>query len=185
MTATTNKFNIFCSPLPQQCKHHQPLPIFSVTIAVTIGSRTHSLTTLNNEQECIPVGYVPPTHYHITKWGNLPDRDPLDRDLPPDKDPHRQRPPSQTETSQTETPRQRPPGQRPPDRDPQTETPWTEIPWTEIPLDRDLSSEQRPLLWTETPPLDRDPPGQRPPCHVNCDACWDRDPASEQNDTLV
>ena len=43
------------------------------------------------------------------------------------------------------------------------------LPYTGVclrdPLDRDLP-----------PPGDRDlPPGQRPPCHVTCGACWDRD----------
>ena len=61
-------------------------------------------------QECIPVGCVPPIHYHM---GGLPDRDSLDRD-PLDRD----------------LPGQRSPGQRPP---------WTETSWTETPpsLDRD------------------------------------------------
>ena len=86
-----------------------------------------------------------------------------------------------------------------------TETPWTEtpltetpgtatlfhgrrsLPWTETPsMDRDSppwtetpSMDRDPPPWTETPgqrhPLDRDPHGQRPPGHVTCDACWDRE----------
>ena len=105
------------------------------------------MTFLHFQQECIPVGCVPPTHYHM---GGLclgvpqtpPGRDLLDRD------------------PQTETPRQRtpwtmtsPPGQRPQplDRDP---TPWTETP----------SPRQRPHL------LDRYPP------HLDRDAHLDRDP---------
>ena len=92
--------------------------------------------------------------------GGSPDRDPsgqrppLDRD-PPDRDPWTETP--WTETLQIETP--------------WTETPWTETPWTETPLDRDHLDRSPPDRdpWTETP-------RQRPPCHVTCDTCWDRDP---------
>ena len=37
---------------------------------------------------------------------------------------------------------------------------------------------------TETPP-DRDPPGQRPPGHVTCGACWDRTPPSNPVNRII
>ena len=53
-----------------------------------------------------------------------------------------------------------------PDRDPLDRDP--------LPLDRD------PLPLNRNPPGQRPPVqrplGQRPPCHVICDACWDRTP---------
>ena len=88
----------------------------------------------NNQQECIPVGCVPPARYRM---GGSPCQRPPWTETPWTEIP-------QTETSWTETPWT---------ETPQTETswdgdPWTGTPWTETP-DRDL--------W------DRDPPGQRPP----------------------
>ena len=78
------------------------------------------------EQECIPVGCIPPTHYHM---GGLHDRDPPDRD-PLNRDPFTETPQQSpwTETPWIETlphrdPRQRHPGQRPPDRDPPRQRP--------------------------------------------------------------
>ena len=124
------------------------------------------------QQECIPAGCVPPTRYR-TKGGRgrgLPNRDPLDRDLPwtetlpLDREPPWTETPlgqrsTWTETPQTETPRQRPPGQRPP--------------WTEITLDRDHPGQRPP--WTETPWI-KTPPWTETPVHVTCGAWWDRDP---------
>ena len=71
----------------------------------------------------------------------------------------------------TETPL---PGQRPPsvDRDPlHGQRP---PPGTETPLPGQTSPRQR-TPWTETPWTETSP-GQRPPGHVTCDACWHRDP---------
>ena len=84
------------------------------------------------KQECIPVGCVPPTHYHTGGLclGALP----FSPEDPPGQRPPGQRP-NWTETPQTETaldrdrPGQRPPRQRHPGQI--TETPWTETPWTE------------------------------------------------------
>ena len=80
-----------------------------------------------NEQECIPVGCVPPTRYRTTgsMSGGLPgqrppDRDPLDREPPWTDTPW-------IETPQTKTPLQRPPRQRP---SPGQRPPWTETPWS-------------------------------------------------------
>ena len=95
------------------------------------------------EQECIPVGCIPPAHYHTggSPWDppgqrppwtsrDPPNRDPppLDRDPPPpDRDPSGQKLP-RTETHPW---KQIPPGQRPAVQGPRcTETPWTENPWS-------------------------------------------------------
>ena len=95
-------------------------------------------------EECIPVGCVPPALYHsgvsLTE-SSRGQRPPLDTDPLLD----------------TEPPDIYPPGQRPPYRD---LLPWTEIllPWIETP-----SPGQRPL-WTKKTPVDRQTDVKILPC---------------------
>ena len=91
------------------------------------------------QQECIPVGCVPPAHY-CTGW--CPWQTPLDRN-PLDRDPPGQRP------LWTETPHS--PGKRPPRHRPPKQIPWTKTTQTETALDRDLQTET-PLTETENLP---------------------------------
>ena len=123
-----------------------------------------------NQQECIPVGCVPPALY---RTGGLPNRDPPDRDppgqrpcwketpLPPDRDP-----PGQTPRTETPLWTETPPGQAPLERDPPTETPWTVCdrqrpPGQRILLDRDPPDRDPRVMWpvvhagTETPPREQ------------------------------
>ena len=109
------------------------------------------------QQECIPVGCVPPARCRtgVSPWQRPMDRDPMDRD------------------PKTETPLDRDPLDRDLlNRDPCTETPCTETPWTGTPPGQRLPYTETPwteTLQTETPdrdPLDRDPPGPRPIPHV-------------------
>ena len=83
---------------------------------------------LHFEQECIPIGCLPPEHNRMrgVSLTDPPDRDPLDRDLPGQRSPW-------TETPWTEIL----PDRDPLDRESQTETPWTETCWTETFLDTD------------------------------------------------
>ena len=129
------------------------------TIQNNVAVRMHECKVFFQErQECIPVGCVPQTCYHmgVSVWGDLclgvslsggslsgglPNRDPPDRDLP------------WTETLLDRDSLDRyATGQRPPDRDLPlyrdrhpwtetswigiscTETPWTQTPWTQTPL---------------------------------------------------
>ena len=125
-----------------------PLPLDRSSgrvLNIHISVRRNVRTNVVYKQECIPVGCVLFTLYHIegSHW---------------------------TKTLWTETPRQRPPGQRPPGQTPLDRgtlglrpppigqrPPWTKTPQTEaetISLDKDSLDREPPGLrhpWTETP----------------------------------
>ena len=152
-----------------------PLPE-GPTLTVTPPGGRNEITKYHHknsfqEQECIPVGCVPPGPYRTgvsVRWGVCLTETPW-TGTPPDRELSGQTSPVQTPPGQIPPLDRYPPGQRPPprqrlilDRQPLGQTnPWTDTPWTDTP-------------WTDTPG------------HVACGVCWDRDPPPhEQNHRQV
>ena len=104
--------------------------------------RVHTrMVNIFSQQECMPVGCVPPTRNRMAAVG-------VSLTEPPGQRPSGQRPPGQRCPMDTGPPEPRPPGHRPPP--PGLRPPGLRPPGQRFPLDTD-------------PPPDKDPPGHRPP----------------------